>query len=268
MLERMEELKAYRALKACGLSSYEAKAYIALALQGPASARRIAETAGIPYTKVYDTLSKLERKGMVEVLPSRPMKYRALPPNEVAENIRTQLNQVASQAEEALIEELQPLYSLEVLEKPIVKLLKARRDMEAALKEIIDNANHEVVIHVGWADPSYLRSLLDRLRAAVKRGVKVKALTSPRYAKSDAITSLASLAELKLAKSLLPINVVVADGSEALFMLASKVREGRPSRRLTLRITLKELAGLIKEYTELAWETTSQSLEARGLKSH
>lgn len=49
-----------------GLNSYEARAYLAILSSGrPLKPREVAREAGIPYQRVYDTLEKLEQKGLV-----------------------------------------------------------------------------------------------------------------------------------------------------------------------------------------------------------
>ena len=259
----MEGLKAYSALRACGLSDYEVRAYVALCLQGPSTARQVADAAGIPYTKVYDTLSRLERKGMVEVLEGRPMKYRALPPSHVAENVKAQLSRVAAQAEEALVEELQPLY-VGVGGEGFVRLIKSWSDVDAALRSTASSAQRELLVHVGWLDPYYMEAFVDQVVKAAERGVEVRIVVSRSYARSKELARLARVAEVRLAmaRAALPINVLVADGSQALFILASKPRRGRVTRRLAVRFAVKELAELVKEYVELVWEASSKIEES------
>ncbi len=48
-----------------GLTQYEGACFIALALTGESSATRIADTAGIPRSKVYSTLDSLKQKSLV-----------------------------------------------------------------------------------------------------------------------------------------------------------------------------------------------------------
>jgi sugar-specific transcriptional regulator TrmB len=261
-MEQVEELKTYRALRACGLSGYEAKAYISLCLQGPSTARRVAEGADMPYTKVYDTLSKLERRGMVEALEGRPLRYRAIPPSQVAQNLRSQLSRMAAQAEEALVEELQPLYA-SVGSEDFPKLIKSWSDAEAALRSAASTAKRELMVHVGWPDASYMALLVEQLRRAVERGVVVRVVVSRDAKAVREVAQLLKLAEVRLAKASLPVNVVVADGSQVLFTLASRPDRGRAARRLTVRVAVKELAELVREYLNMVWEAGARLEEAK-----
>ena len=58
ILERMRE---------AGFTEYEAKAYISLVRHGETTAGALSKTSGIPHSKTYEVLSKLEDKGLVEV---------------------------------------------------------------------------------------------------------------------------------------------------------------------------------------------------------
>ncbi|MBN1924118.1 MAG: TrmB family transcriptional regulator [Nanoarchaeota archaeon] len=86
----MEEL-----LRKLGLNKYEAESYLALLNLGPSSAFNISKNGSVPFGRVYDSLNSLEQKGLVEVVPSKPKKYKAVSP-ETALNglLDEQLNNV------------------------------------------------------------------------------------------------------------------------------------------------------------------------------
>src|SRR2546430_8726406 len=67
--------KTRRALKEFGLTEYEAKVYVSLVESGTQTASEISRTASIPYSKIYEILGNLERKGWVETEQGRPSKY-------------------------------------------------------------------------------------------------------------------------------------------------------------------------------------------------
>ena len=67
-------------LRKLGLNKYESEAYVALARQGSASAFEISKISGVPFGRIYDSLNVLVMKGLVEVVPSKPKKYKAVNP--------------------------------------------------------------------------------------------------------------------------------------------------------------------------------------------
>lgn len=59
-----------------GLSKYEAKAYVALIQNKPSTAYEIAKASGVPSSKVYEVLSRLNQKGLILVLEEEEGKTR------------------------------------------------------------------------------------------------------------------------------------------------------------------------------------------------
>jgi len=65
------------ALIRLGFSQYEAQAYTALVGQQPMNGSEVSKRAGMPPSKVYETLARLEAKGAVLVNFSEPVRYSA-----------------------------------------------------------------------------------------------------------------------------------------------------------------------------------------------
>lgn len=70
-------LDARTILEDFGLTKYEIDAYLALLPQGIAEAKDICQRSGVPTSKIYDAMSRLESLGLVDVQHSRPKKYMA-----------------------------------------------------------------------------------------------------------------------------------------------------------------------------------------------
>src|SRR5947199_10781315 len=77
-----------KALKHFGLTEYEVKAYIALVEAGPMPASQLSTIATIPYSKIYEILGNLKRKGWVESEQGRPSKDFPKPPSAGLESAR------------------------------------------------------------------------------------------------------------------------------------------------------------------------------------
>ena len=64
-----------------GFTEYEAKVYLALLRQNPATGYQISKNSGVPRSMVYETLSRLHGRGMVlETVEGRATLHRPLPP--------------------------------------------------------------------------------------------------------------------------------------------------------------------------------------------
>ncbi len=64
-----------------GFTEYEAKVFLALLRENPATGYQISKVSGVPRSMVYDNLSRLHARGLVlETMEGRVTLYRPLPP--------------------------------------------------------------------------------------------------------------------------------------------------------------------------------------------
>ena len=82
-------------LEEFGLSSYEARAYIALISKGTISASELSYYSDVPRTKVYPILLKLEKKKLAIISKSKPIMCTAIAPeNAFDEIVQEQIEKV------------------------------------------------------------------------------------------------------------------------------------------------------------------------------
>jgi sugar-specific transcriptional regulator TrmB len=84
-------------LENTGLSEYEARVYLSLALKGPAEARKLSISSNVPRTKTYGVLKKLVERGLVAEMPGETSKYTAISP---AESFNTFLQSLKAELSE------------------------------------------------------------------------------------------------------------------------------------------------------------------------
>ena len=74
-MELLEELTAI------GFTEYEAKVYLALLQEHPATGYQLSKSSGVPRSMVYEALKRLHRRGAaLETIEGRSTLYRPLPP--------------------------------------------------------------------------------------------------------------------------------------------------------------------------------------------
>ena len=74
-----------------GLSGGEAKAYLALVEIGPSSVGPIAKKSGVSYSKIYEVLTRLVKKGLVSYTTKQKTKYyQPLDPSRISEYLDSQ----------------------------------------------------------------------------------------------------------------------------------------------------------------------------------
>ena len=81
---RWQELEL---LEEVGLTGYERKALVTLMVQGVADAETLCRKGDVPSSKIYHAMEKLGRMGLVEIQPTRPRVYSALPGDEVVNRL-------------------------------------------------------------------------------------------------------------------------------------------------------------------------------------
>ena len=84
------------ALKDFGLNTYESKLWTALLSRGISTAGELSDIAGVPRSRSYDVLESLEKKGFILMKVGKPIKYVAVPPSEVLERVKKQIEDEAS----------------------------------------------------------------------------------------------------------------------------------------------------------------------------
>jgi len=72
-------------LRAIGLTDYEISIYLTLISKGPMDARELSESSGVPYSRIYNILTQLEKEKMFILREenTRPSTYFAKSPDEV-----------------------------------------------------------------------------------------------------------------------------------------------------------------------------------------
>lgn len=83
--------EVFEALRTLGLTEYEARAYVSLVEKGVQTAGDVSEYAEIPHSKTYEILSRIEKRGLIQVQNGRPRVYNALPSKMMLEKLERTL---------------------------------------------------------------------------------------------------------------------------------------------------------------------------------
>jgi HTH-type transcriptional regulator, sugar sensing transcriptional regulator len=149
-------------LQALGFSQYEARAYCALLQKAPANGHEVAKTAGIPTSKVYETLERLHTKGAVLVQRSEPTLWAPVPHRDLVAALRSRMESTFSAVEQGLAQ---------LGHEQDTKLtwsLSGRGHVVDSMRSAIDRAQHRLAAAIPAAEAA---ELAPALRAAAERGV-------------------------------------------------------------------------------------------------
>lgn len=240
---------ARRVLRELGLTDYETRAYLSLLEKGLLTASQVSNHANVPYSKVYETLTSLERKGWIETEGGRPGRYYPKAPSEALVAMKLQLEDKVRLWERRISEELQPLYEKrEIREKPDIWILRGEFSTLAKIKEMLSEAKTEVMIAAPSLPESLAGSLEPMLRSLRSSDIKVYFLISGEL-KEWGLQSIASVAEIRLREHMFGGGVIV-DGKEAILLLG----EHKPA--LVIWSNHLGLVKFAKDYFEYLWNSS------------
>ena len=151
-------------LKTLGFTEYEAKVYLALVRDHPATAYTISQNSGVPHSRVYDITRRLISRGAALQVGSNPDRFSPLPPEELTVKLERDHQQSVKE-----FRELVKTLPFEADFDPVWNI----GDRGEALRitgELIEASGKTVYIGI-WDDE--LGGLLPALRAADARGVRI-----------------------------------------------------------------------------------------------
>ena len=269
-----DELREY------GLTINETKVFLQLSRFSQSTASEIGRSLGIPRTEVYNIVSSLQSKGIIEATLGRPAKFFAIPVRRALDMLieaeRSRISTMESKREDVLKrwEAVYPTAPPE--EKERLQLLRGTEQIYARLSEIIDRAKGEVDIVAFGTD---LTRALDAgaLRKAHdlhKRGVVIRLLTDVKSKARNVEASFSGSVEVQQTESVTEAapHFVVVDGRE-LLMFTKLPGGSRAARKKatalwtnspTLVQTMKRLFDdTVRTPTALARLVASQAEELR-----
>lgn len=246
-----EKTKNY--LKELGLTEYETRAYASLVSSGPTTAGGLSEASGIPQSRIYDVLSKLENRGWVESQSGRPARYRAKPPSEVMRLVEIKREENFKKASDVIQKELGPIYEEGgEVEKPNVWIMHGNTEILGRLREMFSRAEIGISISIPHF-PEELSDLVEFIPLLETKNLDIRVLTSES---SEVTEELESLEGVKIRyREPLFGGGAITDGREGLIVLESG------GRRLGIWSDELGLAKYAEEYFEYLWSDSESSLD-------
>ena len=243
--------RARTALREIGLTEYESRAYLFLIGKGATTASRISENTDVPYSKIYEVLNSLDKKGWLETKSGRPKRYYPKPPAEALEATRLRIQNTMNTWRRSVLDELQPLYDKrEIREKPDVWILRGEFDTIAKLKDVIGNAEDELMIAIPPLTKQLLGAVVPTLISLLETNMRVSLMITADQ--KAILEALPKIGEVRVRDSMFG-GGIVADGREAILILG----ERKPSL-----IIWSDHLGLVKfakDYFQHLWNTARKA---------
>jgi len=240
---------AKRILRELGLTGYETRAYLSLLEKGATTASKVSEHANVPYSKIYETLNSLERKGWIETKRGRPSRYYPRSPSEALSAVRLRLEDAVKSWEQTVLSELQPLYEKrEIREKPDIWILRGEFNTLAKLQEMLGKAKSKLMIAAPAPTKALMEAAVPMLVRLQDSGVTVLLLTSKDMGEVN-LKKIADVAEVRVRDHMFGGGVIV-DGKEALLLLGEK----KPA--LVIWSDHMGLVKFAKDYFQYLWASS------------
>lgn len=216
-------------LKDFGLNTYESKLWTALLSRGISTAGELSDISNVPRSRTYDVLESLEKKGFIIMKVGKPIKYIAVPPEEVIHRVKQKIqedaefkNELIKQLEASeILDELTLLHNqgIEHIEPgDLSGSFKGRNNVYNQMESSIKKAKKSVYIMT--TSSGILRKaefLYPALKKAKTRGVEIKIAAPLTKDMTKRLSELAQVADIRSSK--LDSRFIVIDESEVYFML-------------------------------------------------
>jgi sugar-specific transcriptional regulator TrmB len=147
-----EEGQLVAQLTRLGLTSYEAKAYLALIRRDSYTAAQVARQAGLPRQRIYDVLGSLVQKGLAVARPGNVVKYAATAPELAIDLLiqahRQELSEMERDAR-SMVDHLKPAFEAgQVQTDPLeyIEVLRDRRAINERFAELQGAVKREILV--------------------------------------------------------------------------------------------------------------------------
>ncbi len=245
------------------LNLYEVKIWTALLSRGVSTAGELSDIANVPRSRSYDVLESLEKKGFAITKLGKPIKYIAVPPEEVLERVKKNVVEESKQMTQRLEElkgtdvlsELSALHTqgVELIEPTDLSgSLKGRHNLYNHLELVIKGAEQSVTIMTTaqglMRKVEGLKPVFEKLK---KRGVKIRIAAPFTKENAAAVKDISTIAEVK--NSPTKARFTIVDGKEMVFMILDD-EEVHPTYDVGIWINSPFFSSAVEELFELAWK--------------
>lgn len=241
-------------LESFGLSGYLARAYVALLDLGPSQARDIAERSQVPQGRIYDVLEKLHARGLIELLPEAPKRYRALPFETFIDrelSFHQERAVLLERQRDDILQTMQP--KEEQRAEPVEYLVvRGRRAVQERVAALID-ASQDVLILGTEATGLRVGQYEEAVRRAAQRGATVRLVLPVTKTNRAAIEEAVSWgARVRHRETTSALAISVFDGTRAL-LHRGPAEPGKGQDATAILLEAPELAQGLRDMGEQMW---------------
>ena len=227
----MITLQLEKQLRNFGLNSYEVKIWAALLSRGTSTAGELSDIANVPRSRSYDVLESLEKKGFVTMKMGKPITYSAIPPKEVVErvkknvetNAREEIKILSDLKNTEIVDELLALHNkgVELVEpSELSGSLRGRNNLYNHIEYMLKKAEKYVLIATTESEFITLTERFSNLFTKLKdKKIKIKILTQITKKTKFHAEQIGKIVEVRHTEN--KARFCIIDGKEIIFMVLS-----------------------------------------------
>ncbi len=242
-----------------GLTEYQARVYLTLLDLDTATASQIPAMSKVPRTRIYSTMQQLHEKGLVQILPETPLRYKAVP---FAAYLRTLADDLRFRAKQidAGLDSLAREFAINVQREPEARgrfeAIYGRKNVRERLLKMYDSAAREVIgIGTTKSPGRILGAFAPNLVEKANQGVRLKYAFCFTPENRDDVRALLKYAEVRHIDFMMPVYMHVFDGKE--FLMSHPIPDDDSSYRgddIAIWTDDAAIADAMSEMSERIWE--------------
>lgn len=226
-LKRRQKATLEQLLMNTGLSSYEAKIYLALTAEGNSEVRKLSILSGVPRTKAYQALKKLTQIGLAIEVLGETQKFSIVTPssafNTFVQNWKRELTKQASTLTElektiSILDSLhEKKHALEQvnIQKEEVWSIKGNEEAKRRMEEMLSKAQNSVLLITTEKGLAFFsRTFGKALDELAAKGLKIKMKVPIGSSNKSFVNELKYVYKVKDTQVLVPITLLIVDETE------------------------------------------------------
>jgi len=250
-----------------GLTEYQARVYLTLLDLGSATASQVPPLSRVPRTRIYATMQQLHEKGLVEILPETPLRYKAVAfaafLRHVAEDLRNRAASLDANLD-TLSREFAILAREEPEERGRFEAIYGRRNVRERLIKMYDGAKTDVIgIGTTRSPGRIMRAFGSSVVQKSKEGVRLKYAFYFTPENRDDVKVLLTYAEVRHIDFRMPVYMHGVDGRE--FVITHPIPDDESYYRgedIAIWTDDPAIARAISDMAEKIWESGTPATEA------
>jgi len=256
-----------------GLTSYEAKAYLALMRRDSSTAAQASRLAEVPRQRIYDVLASLVEKGFATTRPGRVVKYAPVAPELAIDSLVARQRQELVQTEAGarqMIEQLKPQFAAGKEHTDPLEFIEVLRDLRAVSErfgELQAGIKDEILV---FSKPPYAQAPQENVEGIELTAThdtwsvyELSAFDDPDFV--EGVRRFIEAGEKARFVEVLPLKLVIIDAAVVMFGMEDPVAG---DAALTMMVVEHpQLALVLKTAFMAIWEsglTFDEASELRG----